>query len=269
MEVAPPLDIESSAVAREPEYFVRFKIAQRIEHMILIITFTMLSVTGLAQRFYTASWGEWVILNLGGIEVTRLVHRIFALLFLLGVIYHFGYVFNNIFRRHAKLTMVPTMNDVRDVITTLTYSFGFTDKPPQMGRFDYRQKFEYWGITFGSIIIIASGFFLAFPIMVTQILPGQFVAAAKEFHGYEATLAVLTVVIWHLYDVILKPGIFPADTSIFTGKISRERMEEEHYLEYAELVGAVAMEETLDEGSAVLASEESSDISPSNNQQAS
>lgn len=165
--------------------------------------------------------------------------------------------------------MVPTMNDVRDVITTLTYSFGFTDKPPQMGRFDYRQKFEYWGITFGSIIIIASGFFLAFPIMVTQILPGQFVAAAKEFHGYEATLAVLTVVIWHLYDVILKPGIFPADTSIFTGKISRERMEEEHYLEYAELVGAVAMEETLDEGSAVLASEESSDISPSNNQQAS
>ena len=133
--------------------------------------------------------------------------------------------------------MLPTLKDFRDVVTTLRYSFGFTDRPPQFGRFDYRQKFEYWGIIFGSAVIIVSGLFLMYPVMVTRIFPGQFVAAAKEFHGNEAMLAVLTIVIWHLYDTVFKPGIFPSDTSIFSGKISRERMLEEHPLEYAELAG--------------------------------
>ena len=140
--------------------------------------------------------------------------------------------------------MTPTLNDVRDVVTTLRYNLGFAAKPPQFGRFDYRQKFEYWGLIFGSMVIIITGFILAFPLAFTKILPGQVVAAAVEFHGYEATLAVLTILIWHLYDVILKPSIFPADNSIFTGKISRERIEEEHPLEYAELIATKANEET-------------------------
>ncbi len=140
--------------------------------------------------------------------------------------------------------MAPTLKDVRDVVTTLRYSFGFAANPPQFGRFDYRQKFEYWGLIFGSMIIIITGFILAFPLAFTRVFPGQVVAAAVEFHGYEATLAVLTILIWHFYDVILKPSIFPADTSIFTGKISRKRIEEEHPLEYAELIDAKANEET-------------------------
>ena len=83
-----------------------------------------------------------------------------------------------------------------------------------------------------------------YPVAVTRIFPGQFVAAAKEFHGNEAMLAVLTIVIWHLYDVVFKPGIFPADTSIHSGKISKERLMEEHALEYDELTGKKATEET-------------------------
>ena len=131
--------------------------------------------------------------------------------------------------------MVPTLKDFYDAVSALKYTFGLVDKPPQYGRFDYRQKFEYWGLIFGGMVIIITGFILAFPVFFTSFLPGQVVAAAVEFHGFEATLAVLTIVIWHLYDVILRPGIFPADTSIFTGKISRERMLEEHPVEYAEL----------------------------------
>lgn len=221
-----------------PEYFVRFTLNQRIEHIALMITFTVLSVTGLAQRFYQAGWAEWVILNLGGIGYTRLFHRIFALVFILSVAYHFSYVGYALFVRHARASMVPTLKDFRDVVGAVRYGLGFSARPPQFGRFDYRQKFEYWGMLFGSMIIIITGFFLAFPVAVTRVLPGQVIAASVEFHGFEATLAVLTIVIWHLYDVIFKPGIFPADTTIFTGKISRKRMAEEHALEYAELTGA-------------------------------
>lgn len=234
META-PVEEGITAGKREPDYFVRFSLGQRIEHLVLMLSFTVLAVTGLAQRFYTAGWAEWVILSLGGIEYTRLVHRAFALLFTLQVAYHLGYVVYALFWRHARPSMLPTLQDARDAVTTLRYSFGFTDRRPEFGCFDYRQKFEYLGIMFGSAIIIFSGFFLAFPLLVTQLFPGQFVAAAKEFHGNEATLAVLVVVIWHFYDTIFKPGIFPGDFSIFSGKISRERALEEHSLEYAEL----------------------------------
>ncbi|MDO8567639.1 MAG: cytochrome b/b6 domain-containing protein [Dehalococcoidales bacterium] len=219
------------------EYFVRFTLNQRVEHIVLMITFTVLSVTGLAQRFYPAGWAEWVILNLGGIGYTRLFHRIFALAFTLSVAYHFSYVGYALFVRHGRASMVPTLKDFRDVVGAVRYGLGFSARPPQFGRYDYRQKFEYWGMMFGSMIIIITGFFLAFPVAVTRVLPGQVIAASVEFHGFEATLAVLTIVIWHLYDVIFKPGIFPADTTIFTGKISRKRMAEEHALEYLELVG--------------------------------
>ena len=212
-----------------------------------MVSFTILSVTGLAQRFYTAGWAEWVIMNLGGIGYTRLVHRAFAVIFILSIVYHLGYVIYVVFWRHAKPSMLPSLKDFRDAVATLKYSFGFSDCRPQFGHFDYRQKFEYLGIMFGSAIIIMSGLFLTYPVLVTQILPGQFVAAAKEFHGNEAVLAVLTIIIWHLYDVIFKPGIFPGDTSIFSGKISRERMLEEHPLEYAELVDAGVSREAAGE----------------------
>ncbi len=45
----------------------------------------------------------------------------------------------------------------------------------------------------------------------------------------------------------LRPGIFPADTTIFTGKISKKRMIEEHELEYAEITGTAEVEKAVPE----------------------
>lgn len=244
VEIPTRFGVEGAVAESEPDYFVRFSRSQRVEHAVLMVSFIVLAVTGLAQRFYTAGWAEWIILNLGGIENTRLIHRGFGLLFTSSAVYHLGYVAYSLLVRHSRPSMLPTLKDFRDVIATLKYTFGFTDKHPLFGRFDYRQKFEYWGIIFGSIIMISTGFILAFPVAVTTVLPGQFVAAAKVSHGNEAMLATLTIVLWHLYDVILKPGIFPADVSIFTGRISRKKLLEEHYLEYSELMGGENNQET-------------------------
>ncbi len=238
------MGVEMPAVKNKPVYLIRFSVNQRAQHILLMVSFIALAVTGLAQRFSTIGWAESVILGMGGIEYTRVIHRAFGFLFTLLVIYHLGYLVYALIIRHSKPSMVPTLKDFRDAITTIKYSFNFTEKPPQFGRFDYNQKFEYWGLVFGSIVIIVTGFILAFPLAVTRIFPGQLVAASVDFHGFEATLAVLTIVIWHLYDVIFKPGIFPADTSIFSGKISTKRMLEEHPLEYAEVIMTESTEET-------------------------
>jgi len=244
MAVQNPGEAKQSS-RQDKDYFVRFSVSQRIQHIILITTFVALAVTGLAQKFYTAGWANWVILSLGGIELTRLIHRIFAVIFMAGLAYHFVIAIYELFVKHAKVTMLFTRKDVTDVVREIRYSFGLVDKPPEFGRFDYKQKFEYWGIVLGSFIIIISGLILMFPVFVTQVFPGDLVPAAKEFHGNEATLAVIVIVIWHLYDVILRPGIFPADTSIFTGKISKKRMLEEHGLEYAEIEASTEEEPVI------------------------
>ena len=71
-----------------------------------------------------------------------------------------------------------------------------------------------------------SGLVLLFPELFTQVLPGILIAAIRTMHGLEATFAVLVVVLWHSYGVIFRPEIFPLDTTIFTGKISLERLRE-------------------------------------------
>jgi formate dehydrogenase subunit gamma len=48
-------------------------------------------------------------------------------------------------------------------------------------------------------------------------------------------MAFLVVILWHIYNAHLSPDVFPFDKSIFTGKISLERMEHEHPLELARI----------------------------------
>jgi len=48
-------------------------------------------------------------------------------------------------------------------------------------------------------------------------------------------LAFLIILIWHMYGAHLNPEVFPFDSSIFTGKISVERLRHEHPLEWERL----------------------------------
>ncbi|MBM2831256.1 MAG: deca-heme C-type cytochrome-like protein [Dehalococcoidia bacterium] len=219
-------------------YFVRFNLGQRIEHITVMVLFTLLVLTGLPQKYSGSSWAQWIILTLGGIDITRLIHRIVGVLFAASTAYHLVHVTYLVLARKVRPTMLFNLKDVRDAIVTLRYCLGTTREYPQHDRYDYRQKFEYWGILFGGGVMIATGAVLMFPILITRLLPGELVAAAKEAHTWEALLAVLTIVVWHLYGAHLAPDRFPADTSIFTGKISRERALKEHPLEYGVVASA-------------------------------
>jgi cytochrome b subunit of formate dehydrogenase len=128
---------------------------------------------------------------------------------------------------------VPNRKDFSDAVLTLRYYLGLSDHHAAFDRFDYRQKFEYWGLLLGGVVMVLTGFILYFPLVAVQLLPGEFVPAAKVAHSNEGLMAFLVVITWHVYNAHLSPDTFPFDTSIFTGKISRERMEHEHPLELA------------------------------------
>ncbi|NKQ35018.1 MAG: hypothetical protein HF973_05300 [Chloroflexi bacterium] len=100
-----------------------------------------------------------------------------------------------------------------------------------MPKFNFGEKVEYWAVVWGTAIMAITGFLLWNPIAVTAVLPGQFIPASKAAHGWEAVLAVLSILIWHFYNVLIKH----LNLSIFTGKLPLEQMEEEHQLELERL----------------------------------
>jgi formate dehydrogenase gamma subunit len=221
----------------EGDQIVRFNVSERIEHFVMMVGFTMLVVTGLPQKFYGISWAANIVMAMGGIDNVRLIHRIFAAIFVIQAFYHTFYVVTGLLKRRFRPSMVPELKDVFDAWHMLKYCLGLASHEPAFGRFTYREKFEYWGVVLGAIIMVVTGAILWFPTWATRVLPGEIIPAAKEAHGGEALLAFLVIVIWHLYGVHLSPLRFPGDISIFTGRLSRKRMIEEHPLEYAELMG--------------------------------
>ncbi len=98
-------------------------------------------------------------------------------------------------------------------------------------RYDFRQKVEYLALIWGTFLMIATGLCMWFPIQVATYLPGELIPASKAAHGGEGLLAFASILLWHMYSAHLSPDVFPFDMTIFSGKISEERMRHEHPLE--------------------------------------
>ena len=221
----------------------RFDRWSRLEHLAGMLVFTALVVSGLPQRWPEQRWAQLTAAALGGIESMRWIHRGMGLAFTGLVLLHFGVATARLLRRSVDLAIVPTRKDMTDAVVALKHQLGLSDEQPRYDRFDYKQKFEYWGLVLGGLIMITTGFILLFPSWATWTLPGQFVPMAKVAHGNEAMMAFLVILFWHIYNAHLAPEVFPFDRSMYDGRISRERMEHEHPLELARIdaqAGAVA-----------------------------
>jgi cytochrome b subunit of formate dehydrogenase len=223
-------EVVTEGASHEKQY-ERFRIGARVEHAILMVSFTVLAVTGLPQMFALTSWGQTLIWLLGGIEMVRVIHRVAAFVLVLGSVYHLYTSAYRLFVKRESMAMLPTWKDARDTWDTVRHNLGFRAHPPKMGKFNFAEKMEYWALVWGTVIMIVTGFMLWNPIATTHILPGQFIPAAKAAHGYEALLAVLAIVVWHMYHVHIKQF----NPSMFTGKLPRHQMEEEHALELERL----------------------------------
>lgn len=219
------------------EYIKRFGPLRLVEHWLNAGAFVLLVITGLSQRFHTYEVSQWIIGLLGGIDATRLVHRYSGVVLALMTAQHILVASFGILFQKWQPSMVIHLKDFQDAIDNIRYYLGLSEHPARCDRFDYKQKFEYWGVVVGGILMVATGLALWFPIVVTTYLPGQLIPVAKALHTNEALLAFLVIIIWHIYNAIFSPEVLPLDTVIFTGKISKERMIHEHPLEYERMFG--------------------------------
>jgi cytochrome b subunit of formate dehydrogenase len=213
------------------ESFVRFNLNVRVQHLTLAIGCILLIVTGLPIKFHETEWARVFFALVGGLQVSQIVHRVGATMLIAVGIWHMFFLLTRT-GRSEFWELLPRPKDVFDFVQNVRYFLGLTKEHPRFGRFSYLEKFDYWAVYWGMVIMIGSGLFLWFHNTALGLFPKYFLDIAREAHSDEAMLATLAIVIWHWYNAHFNPSIFPMNFTIFTGRISKERLLKEHPLEF-------------------------------------
>ena len=215
--------------------FRRFTLSQRLEHLILLLTGVVLLFTGLPQKYRTANWSSHLLSTPERVETIQKMHHIAAIILILLVIYHIGKAIVLLAKRNLPGDMLVNWQDVKDSWNMLRYILFIAKRPPAFGKYNFEQKITYWFIFFGIAIMLFSGIISWFPEIVTRVLPGGVIPAAKLAHSDEAIILAIFVVIWHLYHVIVERF----NLSMFTGWLNEADMLNYHSLEYKRLTGEI------------------------------
>lgn len=218
------------------KWYVRFPLSRRIEHITLLSTFIILAATGLPQKYPNSPASVFIVQSLGGIENLYDIHHIASVIVMIAVTYHLLTIGYHVFVLRSKWSMMLTIQDMKDGLQALLYNVGLAKSHPRMGRYTFDEKMEYWAFVWGYSVMGVTGFIMWNPITATEWIPGEFVPAAKAAHGGEAVLAVLAIIVWHMYHVRVRR----TNNSMFTGKLDEEAMLEDHPLELEEIKAGIA-----------------------------
>jgi cytochrome b subunit of formate dehydrogenase len=209
--------------------YTRFDRVQRIQHIIFLISFSVLGFTGLPQKYMLSPISIGFFNLFGGIENVRLIHHTSAIVMMIVSVFHVLEVLYRVFVLRTPISMIPWINDAKHVYDDVIYYIGRRKHKAYYGRYSYAEKAEYLALIWGTVVMGFTGFMMWNPISTLRFLPGEAVPAAKAAHGGEAVLAVLAIIIWHFYHVHIKQF----NKSMFTGTLTREEMEHEHPAELA------------------------------------
>ena len=169
---------ESQAHDMQPKETVqqeypRFTAEQRFQHIIILVTFTGLALTGLPQKFSDQAWAQTMIQVMGGIESIRIVHRIFATVLMAEAIYHGGIITYKLYVLGRRATMIPTIRDVRDVLQWIAFNLGLRKTHPYLPRYNFGEKAEYLALVWGTIVMVVTGLCCGIPSPRPRYFPAK------------------------------------------------------------------------------------------------
>jgi thiosulfate reductase cytochrome b subunit len=242
----------TGAAGAAQRYYRRFSPLERVLHSGLMLTFVGCALSGLPLIFADKPWAATLARILGGFEGAGLIHRICAAVMIVVFVTHVVTMFSRAIAggNVMKLlwgpdSMVPQLQDGVDIYRNFMWFIGRGPRP-QFDRWTYWEKFDYWAVFWGMVIIGGSGLLLWFPVFFSKLLPGWMFNIAALVHGEEALLAVGFIFTFHFFNGHLRPDKFPMDTVVFTGRISEHELKAERGVQFARmeregtLAGAVA-----------------------------
>lgn len=213
-------------------YFIRMNFSERIQHMIFVVCFVVLVITGFMIKIPEEIVGKFGDVGEIVFNYRSILHRIAGIIMILVSLYHVYYLLLRPAGRRLLSDMLPRINDMTDMIKNIRYYLGLEDNPPEFDRFCYKHKLEYAALFAGTTLMAATGI-----LLWTEYLWNKFILdIATLVHGMEAILACLAIMVWHLYEVHLRPHKFPIDNMWITGVISEEEMKEEYPLHYKKIM---------------------------------
>ena len=213
-------------------YFIRLNFSERVQHGIFVACFIVLVITGFMVKI-----PEDIVNKLGEAGETifyyrSISHRTAGIIMILVSIYHIYYLILTTAGRRWLVDMLPTLKDLTDMIRNIRYYLGLRDTPPEFDRFCYKHKMEYLALFAGTTLMSITGL-----LMWSESFWSKFILdLSTVVHGMEAILACLAIIVWHLYEVHLRPHKFPIDNMWITGVIDEEEMKEEFPLHYKKIM---------------------------------
>ncbi|MBZ5639140.1 MAG: cytochrome b/b6 domain-containing protein [Acidobacteriia bacterium] len=236
-----PSSRTASPLIADDEIFVRMTLAQRLQHAMIIVAFTTLVVTGFPLVYPGLRVWDWIGLGPASFGVRSLVHRIAGSGLILVSLSHVAYVMLTEEGGRYFREMMPKLIDARQLVESVMHQLGLMDwlyrrgrmrgildrnpwlrfaEPPEYGKYNWIEKFEYLAIVWGNFVMILTGLCLWFFEAAFALFPKPAIDIIKLVHGFEALLALLAIVIWHMYCVHLNPEVFPMSRMWLSGRIS-------------------------------------------------
>ncbi len=219
--------------AEDQEYFQRLSRAEVWQHNIVWICFVLLVATGMMSLIPT----DWVVKFFGSYtnqvySYRRIAHLILAASLIAGSVWHLAHGFFTKRGRQMLLDLIPNLTDAIQMKQNIQYMLGMSNFKPKFDRFDYREKMEYIFGLIGTTVICVTGVVMTF----AHYFPKFIVDISGTVHLCEATLASITISIWHFYAIHWKPGQFPQDTCWIDGLMSMEHLKHEHPLQWEKVM---------------------------------
>lgn len=212
-------------------YVVRMTASETAQHWVLMISFSVLVISGFSLRFSEAWWVH-LLFGWGGGEgfvVRGTVHRIAAVVFMVYAVWHGGYLCTARGRRYLR-DMIAAPRDLADIKENALFFLGRRAAGPRFGRFTYMEKCEYWALIWGTAIMTVTGILLWFDNYFVQTwhLPKGVLDVVLVIHYYEAWLAFLAILVWHVYGTVFSPTVYPMNSAWWSGKMPMEMYHHEH-----------------------------------------
>ncbi len=229
--------------------YQRFTRLNRVLHVVMIVSFMSLALTGLSLKFSYTGWARTLSRLLGGFETAGFIHRT-AAVFMIGLL--LTHLTDLVRRRNREYgswrrllfgpdTMLFTGRDWRDFVGSVRWFLNRGPRP-RYGRWTYWEKFDYFAVFWGMMVIGSTGLMLWFPELFTHFLPGWLINVATIIHSDEALLAVGFIFTVHFFNTHLRPEKFPMDLVIFTGRMALPEFREDKPDEYDALVKSGRLE---------------------------